>query len=145
MASLVSDTQKVAWQSAMQNVADTFSRTIKAFKDGKEIILSSDMTYNHIYKQPLGNTTREPVQRDIQARIFYFPRKLSTDVIGDDSLKVQQPVEEVRIKINKADYDFISEAVRFVFDGHTYSKGSTEAPHGLFSSGFYTIYLSRTS
>lgn len=148
MPSFFTDAQKTALQDVMTDVHDTFKRTLKVFKEGKDVILSTNVNYSHIYKQPLGNVQKQTVERDIQARIYYFPRKIGNESVGvtsEDSLKVQQPTEEVRLKMAIDDYEFVKDAERFILDGAVYAKASAIIPNGLFGSGFYTIYLRRTS
>jgi hypothetical protein len=148
MASLISLAQKAAFEAVMVDVHDTFKRTLKAFKEGKEVILSTNPSYSHIYKQPLGNVQKATIERDIEARIYYFPRKITNEVpniTSDDSLKLQQPAEEVRLKITASDYDFVKDTERFIIDGNVYAKSSPAVQSGLFGSGFYTLYLKRAS
>ncbi len=148
MASLISPAQKAALQAVMVNIHDTFKRTLKAFKEGKQIVLSTNPSYSHIYKQPLDNVVRQASQRDIEARIYYFPRKVGNETIGvtsQDNLKLEQPIDEVRLKISESDYNFVKDAERFIIDGNPFSKASEEHPNGLFGSGFYTLYLKRVS
>jgi hypothetical protein len=148
MASLISDVQKASLQAVMVNIHDTFKRSLKAFKEGKEVILSTNPSYSHIYKQPLGNVQKTAVERTIEARVYYFPRKVGNetiDVSSSDSLKLQQPIDEVRLKISEADYAFVKDSERFILDGNVFTKASSEHPNGLFGSGFYTVYLKRVS
>lgn len=148
MGSLISAAQKTAWQSVHSNIHDTFSLPIKVFKEGKDIILSTNPNYSHIYKQPLGNIQKQTNERTIQARIFYFPRKLGNTfsaLSNEDAVKLEQPSEEVRLKVTTADFDFIKDADRFILDGHAYEKASGGTPNGLFGSGFYTIIIRRTA
>ncbi len=148
MASFLTAAQKASMQAVMTNIHDTFKRSLKAFKDGKKVILSTNPSYSHIYKQPVANVEREKVERTIEARIYYLPRhqdKENASLSTEDSLKLQQEAAQVRIKVTVADYEFLKTAERVVLDDHPYEIISTEVPHGLFGSGFYTFYLRRAA
>ncbi len=147
MASFLTTTQKNALHAVMIDIHDTFKRTLKCIKEGQEIVLSTNPNYNHIYKQPLDNIERSVVERDIEARIYYIPRKTNENVSlsSEGSLQLDQPAEEVRLKLIPDDYEFVKESSRFIVDGVPYAPSSPAVPNGLFGSGFYTIYLKRVS
>lgn len=146
MGSLISDAGKASLQSVFSNIHDTFSRAVNAFKDGKEVILSTNPNYSHIYKQPLGNVSKTTLERVIQARIYYFPRKAGNETLGvGGDLNPQQPIDEIRLKVLPADYQFLLTAERIIVDGALFQLASVGNPHGLFGTGFFTVYLRRVS
>lgn len=149
MASFIAPSQKISLQAVFNDLHDTFKRALKVFKEGKEVVISSNPNYSHIYKQPnLDNVQRTALERTIEARIFYFPRKLGSERVGvtsQDGLKTQQPTEEVRLKMSEDDYAFVKDAERFILDGAVYTKDSAIIPNGLFGTGFKTLLLKRVS
>ena len=56
-------------------------------------------------------------------------------------LQVQRPIGEVRIKIDKAGYDYIKDSKRVELDGRRYVINRDVVPHGVFSPKYYNIYL----
>jgi hypothetical protein len=148
MASLISDAQKASLQAVMGHIHDTFQREIKAYREGKQVVISSSPGYSHIYKSASQSVAVQPVERSILARVFYYARSQDKETVplsGDDYLKLAQAAAVVRIKIKQADWDFLKECERFIIDGTPFQVTSTGMPHGLFGSGFYTLYLQRTT
>ncbi len=143
MASFISPSQKVGLQAVMTNIHDTFKRTLKAFKEGKLVVLSTNVQYSHVYKQPIDNATKQTVERDIEARVYYFPKKMNQQIQSATDLTLTQDTEEVRLKISTSDYNFVKDCDRFVLDGFAFEKASPPRPNGLFDTGFYTVYLRR--
>lgn len=148
MASFLSTAQKASLQGVMDSVHDTFKRSLKAFKDGKRVILSTNPNYSHIYKTATSNTTVEKIETTIEARVYYYARHQDKEAISmttEDSLKLQQAAALVRIKVKEQDWLFLKNAERIELDSHPFEITSTEMPHGLFGTGFYTLFLKRTS
>jgi len=149
MASLISQVTKLELQSVFTDIHDTFARDIKAYKEGRQVTLSSNSSYSHIYNRPVSaDTVITTLEKTISARIYYYPRYQNKDVMPtstEESLKLSQAAAEVRIKVPQVDYDFLKDAERIILDGATFSIASTAMPHGLFGSGFYTFILKRTS
>lgn len=148
MPSLISVNQKISLQAVFTDIHDTFKRSLKAFKDGKKIVLSSNPNYSHVYEQrPLGNITYESVEKTIEARVYYLKSGQEKEAItpaAQGDLTIEQANAHVRLKVTPEDFEFLNTAERIVLDGHVFRISSTEVPHGLFGSGFYTIFLKRT-
>ena len=146
MGSLISDSDKEAFESVFNDIHDTFAREIKFIKEAQRVILSTDPNYNYLYKNVRGNVTsvkREIVEATFKARILYIGRQ-NEDVFDKDvgaQIKVEKHVGEVRIKVDKDGYSYLKETKRCEFDGRKFSVISDEMPHGLFAPKFYTFYL----
>jgi hypothetical protein len=56
MGSLISDSDKEAFQSVFDDLHDTFAREIKFIQDAKRVILSTDPNYNYLYNNVRGTT-----------------------------------------------------------------------------------------
>ena len=146
MGSLISDSDKEAFQSVFDDIHDTFSRDIKFIKESQRVVLSTDPNYNYLYKNVSGNITsvkREIIEAKFKARILYIGRQ-NEDIFDADvnaQIKVEKHVGEVRIKVDKVGYSYLKETKRCEFDGRIFSIISDELPHGLFTPKFYTFYL----
>lgn len=149
MASFFTDAQKAGLNAVMSDMHDTWKRPIRAFKQGRQVVLSTDPNYSHVYGKPLAaDTTIVTLERTIQARVYYYALHQDTETMSsstEDSIKLAQAAAKVRIKVAQDDYDFLKNAERIVLDGSTFSIASTPMPHGLFGSGFYTLQLNRTT
>ena len=54
MSSYLNSSQKEVFESVMQNMHDTFARTIFAYKDSKKVIVSTDVNFNFLYNNVKG-------------------------------------------------------------------------------------------
>ena len=74
MASLISAAQKAAFQSAFNDLHDTFARTIYIYKEAQSTVISTNPKYNSIYQQNQSRSqvvSRKVVSSSFQARITY--------------------------------------------------------------------------
>jgi|TARA_A100001015_G_C15036364_1_gene736491 hypothetical protein len=150
MPSLINSNLKAAIEEAMDNMHDTFARTIIAYKDSKRVIISTNEDYNYLYKNVNGSieeSIRHTIQFDtFKARILYADKQGQQMVDGDAtaSIKIERPVGEVRIKVDQIGYNYIKDAKRIEIDGALFYKNSDVRKHGLLSPRYYTYYLSPT-
>lgn len=146
MGSLISDSDKEKFESAIDSIHDTFARDIKFIKDAKKIILSTDPNYNYLYNNVKGQVSsvqRKITEATFKARIAYVGRQ-NEDLFDGETraqIKVDKHVGEVRIKVAKDGYQYLKETKRCEFDGRKFTLISDEMPHGLFSPRYYTFYL----
>lgn len=146
MGSLISDSDKERFESAIDSIHDTFARDIKFIKDAKKIILSTDPNYNYLYnnvKGAVSSVQRKITEATFKARISYVGRQ-NEDLFDGETraqIKVDKHVGEVRIKVAKDGYEYLRETKRCEFDGRKFTLISDEMPHGLFSPRYYTFYL----
>jgi hypothetical protein len=146
MGSLISNSDKEAFESVFDDIHDTFARDIKFIKEAQRVILSTDPNYNYLYKNTKGQISsvqRKIVEATFKARILYVGRQNEGMFDGevDAQIKVEKHVGEVRIKVDKEGYSYLKETKRCEFDGRKFSVISDEMPHGLFSPKYYTFYL----
>jgi hypothetical protein len=146
MGSLISNSDKEAFESVFDDIHDTFARDIKFIKEAQRVILSTDPNYNYLYKNTKGQISsvqRKIVEATFKARILYIGRQNEGMFDGevDAQIKVEKHVGEVRIKVDKDGYSYLKETKRCEFDGRKFSIVSDEMPHGLFSPKYYTFYL----
>jgi len=150
MASLINNNLKAAIEQAIDDMHETFARSIIAYKDSKRVIISTNEDYNYLYKNVNGSI-EESIQHTVQfdtfkARILYADKQGQQMIDGDAtaSIKVERPIGEVRIKVDQAGYDYIKDAKRIEIDGTLFYKNSDVRKHGLLSPRYYTYYLSPT-
>ena len=146
MASLISDSEKASLSAVFNDIHDTFKRKIKFFKQGKFVAFSKDPNFNPIFKKTAIETVVQ--EKEIEARVFYVKSKSRKEQVrasNDNDVSFEQETADVRIKISDADFEFFKGVERVFLDDGIYFVSSPAIPHGLFSTGFRTIYLSKTS
>lgn len=148
MASFLNSSEKAALESVMQDVHDTFARTIYAYKEAKKVIVSTDPNFNYLYNNVKGvkKTISSTQFKAIQARVLYMDRQKEVSFDGDvNSLtKIYHDVGEVRIKVDSTGHDYFRDAKRVEIDGRLMFKITDVKKHGLFSPKFFTYYLKAT-
>jgi hypothetical protein len=132
----------------MQNMHDTFARTIFAYKDSKKIIVSTDPNFNFLYNNVKG--VKKEISRTqfktISARVLYMDKQneVSFDSQVDSQVKLHHDIGEVRIKLDAEGHEYFKDAKRVEIDGRLMFKVTDVKRHGLFSPKFFTYYLRPT-
>ena len=77
MSSYLNSQQKAEYEAVMQNMHDTFARTIYAYKDSKKIIVSTDPNFNFMYNNAKGvsNISRQTQFKALSARVLYMDKQ----------------------------------------------------------------------
>ena len=129
----------------MQNMHDTFARSIFVYKESLKVIISSDPNFNYLYNNVKGvkQTIRKSQFKQIKARISYMDKQteINLDAEVDSQIKVSQAIGEVRIKIDKEGQDYFKDAKRIEIDGRLFFTVTDVKKHGLFGTNFFTYYL----
>lgn len=153
MSNLMSNQEKIVYEQAIDDIADTFSREIKAWKTPEKTILSSDENYSFSYDSPdySNDNTRDLVtysgiSGSFMARIQYDKNleRIFANPQGDRGENFRLIMDDgfVRLKIKSGDYnEFIKDSINIQFDNYNFEIFKTERPHGLFSPKYYTLYL----
>jgi len=145
MPSYLSSDQKKVFEGIMQNMHDTFARSIFAYKESQKLILSTDPNFNYLYNNVKGvsQILRKSQFKAIKARIQYMDRDNTTmyDNEADAQIKAQGPVGEVRIKVDEEGNEYFKDAKRVEIDGRMFFKVSDVKKHGLFTPKYFTYYL----
>ncbi len=139
MASLVSDSDKLAWANEFNNIHDTFSRTVQVWKTPERVVISSDSSYNFLYnEQESIEVAYIPVSGSFDCRIqWQDPSKMG----GFPEIREEVRGNICRIKAKKEFVDFISDAEKIEIDGRPVQSFGTNRPHGLFNIDFYTLFF----
>ena len=144
--SLLSASEKEQLNQVIDDVHETFARTITVYKEASEVVIITDPNFNPLYNTA-GQTTsyvNTPVYKTFKVRIQYnddIGKKYWSESGLASQIKLEAVVGSVRIKIRAEDYDYIKDGRRFDVDGKRYVLNSTFRPHGLFDNQFYTMYL----
>lgn len=148
MPSYFNSEDKEVLELVMQNMHDTFARSIFAYKESKKVIISTDPNFNYLYSNVRGvkqtiNKTRFKV---IKARIMYMDKQTENNYDANvvSQVKAQHDVGEVRVKLDAEGYEYFKDAKRVEIDGRLMFKVTDVKKHGLFSPKFFTYYLSPT-
>ena len=148
MTSLISDTNKDLLNAVLNDMHDTFKRTITVFQEAKRVVITTSPEYNSLYKRNReeDSVSTESLGRDIEARIFYYTKGQDLQSIGvtnDDQLQLKLSDGDVRIKILATDFPLFKGVERIELDGAPYSINSSARPHGIIDSIFYTLILKK--
>ena len=145
MPSYLNSNQKKEYESVMQDMHDTFARSIFVYKESLKVIISSDPNFNYLYNNVKGvkQTIRKSQFKQIKARISYMDKQteINLDAEVDSQIKVSQSIGEVRIKIDKEGHDYFKDAKRVEIDGRLFFTVTDVKKHGLFGTNFFTYYL----
>ena len=148
MPSYFNSEDKEVLELVMQNMHDTFARSIFAYKESKKVIISTDPNFNYLYSNVRGvrqtiNKTRFKV---IKARIMYMDKQTENNYDANvaSQVKTQHDVGEVRVKLDAEGYEYFKDAKRVEIDGRLMFKITDVKKHGLFSPKSFTYYLSPT-
>lgn len=148
MASFLTAAQKAAYESVMQDMHDTFARSIFAYKESQKVIVSTDPNFNYLYNNVKGvsKIVRKSQFKSLLARVLYMDKQTEVNFDADVSsqIKVSHDIGEVRIKLDADGYAYFKDAKRVEIDGRLFFKVTDVRPHGLFRPKFYTYYLRPT-
>jgi hypothetical protein len=146
MASLLTAAQKASYEAVMQDMHDTFARTIYAYKEAQKVIVSTDPNFNYLYNNVKGvsQIVRKSQFQTLNARILYVDKNKEEMYNVDTQIKVERDIGEVRIKLDADGYAYFKDAKRVEIDGRLFYKITDVKKHGLFRPKFFTFYLRPT-
>jgi len=146
MASFLTAAQKASYEAVMQDMHDTFARTIYAYKEAQKVIVSTDPNFNYLYNNVKGvsQIVRKTQFEALSARILYVDKNMEEMYNVDSQIKVERDIGEVRIKLNAEGYAYFKDAKRVEIDGRLFFKVTNVKKHGLFRPKFFTYYLRPT-
>jgi hypothetical protein len=149
MSSLISELQKQNYETALNDIHDTFSEEIICYKDSEKVVITKDASFNPLYdidreatsivNTVVSGTYRARIQAMDDFGKKYF--SIANDRSNNTQFKVVEPAGTLRMKIDIDAYNFIKDCKRFDVEGRRYELVSLFKPHGLFNTVYYTIYL----
>lgn len=144
--SLISDAQKTTIKAIIDDIHETFARTITVFEEGERVLIAASSTYNGIYGKTQGgnsSVSRTVVSHTLKARIKYIDAK--EESLADGQINSQLDISlingSVRITVDGAGYDILREAKRCEFEGRKYEIVSKGQPTGIFGPQYYHFFL----
>lgn len=143
--SYLNTTQKRAIADILDNVHETFARKIFCFKDGERISLATNSQYNAFYRERSANTEFSEVSIEINARIRYVKAdeelfKFSDGTAGGVQNKIALPAGSVKIKVDRAGYEFIKDAKRIELDNQRFAVVSNARQIAMFGPDYSPYY-----
>lgn len=143
---LIGPAGKIYLEGVIDNIHDTFKRPLWALKENEVTIISTNPTFNSIYKTVADNSqdnkTEQLVKQDFYCRIFYYNQFNRPININDSSvLGLETTVGRVRIKCDNEAYEFIKGSKRLSFDGYMFEIMSVARPVGLFNQARWEFHL----
>jgi len=144
--SLISDLQKTAIKSIIDDIHETFARTITVFEEGERVLIAASSTYNGIYGKTEGggsSVSRTVVSHSVKARIKYI--NADEQNLADGQINSQLDINlingSVRITVDSDGYDILREAKRCDFEGRKYEISSKGQPTGIFGPQYFHFFL----
>ena len=147
MASLLTDAEKTAINSALADVHDTFARDIYVYvKEASSV--PAELNYNPLYGRTK-NTASLPSSDNVltkytfAARIFYNNRQPEEIVDANAQMNLLASDGKIRIKVQSDAHEKIKICSRIEVDGELYVVDGDPKIIGPFDSQFFSIYLKR--
>jgi hypothetical protein len=144
--SLISDSQKTAIKSILDDIHETFARNITVYKDGVKILIASSQEYNGIYGKTYSgesSTSTTSESHTVKARIKYI--NANEESMSDGQINSQFGIEvidgSVRITVDASGFNILKEAKRCEFEGGKYKIVTKGNPTGIFGPQYYHFYL----
>lgn len=147
MTNLISDAQRVIFKKKIDDVHDTFSRTITVWRQSAQEITNTDQDYDAFGDNEPRSVVYTTESKDFKARIKYIDRqeKEFGIIIGEGrvqgtNIDVTQEFQLARIKVQSDANDYIKDCEKITIDGQDFSIITVPRPHGLFEPDYYTLY-----
>ena len=139
MPSLLSNDEKVFYQSAIRDIASTFERAITGYKPITISSFTENTNYNYLYSNsdPSVTTTTNTVSGVFNARVHYLDVNVLSEylqkiILNDAALKKGQTV--VQFKMNQDDYNtWLKDAEYIKLDDVTLKRITEKRNFGLFT------------
>lgn len=152
MSSILSNAVKNLYQTQFNLIHDTFARPILIFRQGQNVVISSNPGNNQFFSNAPFNDTVQTVavSGSFNARILYSKREdlemfepFGIRKLGGDQVNIQKEAGAVRIKLDPTGASYLFDAKRCTFDGDVFTIRTSKRPHGLFTPNFYDFYLQK--
>jgi hypothetical protein len=143
MSSLISDDDKELYRLALNDMHETFSRPVIAWKRSAERIDSTNEDYDEFYDKKKSSVTYTYQTGVFQARIKYIDRqeKEFAIVMAGAQVEVTNESQLVRLKFYAADCQFVQDSEKITVDGVDFRSITSPRFHGLFTNDYCTFYM----
>tara|TARA_B100000963_G_scaffold67137_2_gene55241 strand:+ start:22787 stop:23233 length:447 start_codon:yes stop_codon:yes gene_type:complete len=146
MASLLTDAEKTAINAALNDVHDTFARTIYVYvKEASSV--PAELNFNPLYgrnKNVSKISSEETLTRhSFSARIFYKNEQKEDIIDGNGQMNLIGSEGQIRIKVKSDAYEKIKICSRIEVDEELFIVDGDAKVIGPFDAQFYSIFLKR--
>ena len=146
MASLLTNAEKTAINSALSDVHDTFARDIYVYV--KEVSsVPVELNYNPLYgrrKDTAKISSEETLKRySYSARVYYKNEQKEDIIDGNGQMNLVGSEGQIRIKVKSAAYEKIKICSKIEVDNELYVVDGDAKAIGPFDTQFYSIFLKR--
>ena len=146
MASLLTDAEKTAINSALSDVHDTFARNIYIYVE-ETASVPVELNYNPLYGRRK-NTAKISSEQTLtkytySARIFYKNEHKEDIIDGNGQMNLIASEGQVRIKVKSDAYEKIKICSRIEVDDQLYIVDGDAKVIGPFDAQFYSVFLKR--
>ena len=146
MASLLTDAEKSAVQSALSDMHDTFARNIYVYVEETSSV-PVELNYNPLYGRRK-NTAKISSEQTLtkytySARIFCKNEHKEDIVDGNGQMNLMASEGQIRIKVKSDAYEKIKICSRIEVDDQLYIVDGDAKVIGPFDAQFYSIFLKR--
>jgi len=146
MASLLTDAEKSAVQSALSDMHDTFARDIYVYVEETSSV-PVELNYNPLYgrrKDTAKISSEQTLTRyTYSARVFYKNEHKEDIIDGNGQMNLIASEGQVRIKVKAAAYEKIKICARIEVDDELYIIDGDAKVIGPFDAQFYSVFLKR--
>ena len=146
MASLLTDAEKTAINSALSDVHDTFARTIYVYVKEASTV-PAELNYNPLYGRTKNtaeiSSDTELTRHSFSARIFYKNEQKEDLVDGNAQMNLMASEGQIRIKVKSDAYEKIKICSKIEVDDELYIVDGDAKVIGPFDAQFYSIFLKR--
>lgn len=145
MSNLLNNFQKLDYQSAFNDIHDTFSRTVKVWKDSERIVITEvDNNFNPFYR-----TNAQPsVESEYEEEVAEFPMRIKwldprQDVSLPGGYQIRDSINDniCRLKMEEDAFNFIDGCKKIEVDGRDCERVGFSRPHGIVDNQFFTIFV----
>jgi hypothetical protein len=145
--SYLTQAQKNTISALVDNVHLTFAVDATAFQINKKTSLSTNPSFNSIYRQNSAQVAQEERSLTFKARIRYVKmgEELMTETDGSNATSIQGrvilPAGSVKMKVDNAAHEFVKTAKRVEISGKRFIVNGQARPIGMFDKSQYWEYF----
>ena len=146
MASLLTDAEKSAVNSALSDVHDTVARTIYVYVEEASSV-PAELNFNPLYgrNKNVAKISSETTltRHSFSARIFYKNEQKEDIIDGNAQMNLVGSEGQVRIKVKSDAYEKIKICSKIEVDDELFVVDGDAKVIGPFDTQFYSIFLKR--
>tara|TARA_B100000945_G_scaffold271818_1_gene233957 strand:- start:699 stop:1145 length:447 start_codon:yes stop_codon:yes gene_type:complete len=146
MASLLTDAEKTAINSALSDVHDTFARNIYVYVE-ETASVPVELNYNPLYgrrKDVAKISSEQTLTKYTYAARIYYKNEQKEDILdGNGQLSLMASEGQIRIKVKSDAYEKIKICSKIEVDNELFIVDGDAKIIGPFDAQFYSIFLKR--